>query len=238
MLYLIGLGLNERGISKEGLLALEKCKKVYLEGYTVDFPYNINDLKLGKKKTIRLGRADVESQKLIKEAKSAKIALLVYGSPLFATTHISLLLDAQKEGVRTRVIYSASVFDAIAETGLQLYKFGKTTSMPEWGTNFEPDFTHYVLQNQSIKAHSLILVDIGLEYSRALIQLRENLNKTKVSFEKIVVCSALGTDNQEIFYGNLEELKKKRMKKPFCFIIPEDMHFLEKESLERFSIKW
>jgi len=29
MLYLIGLGLNERGISKQGLLVLEKCKKVY-----------------------------------------------------------------------------------------------------------------------------------------------------------------------------------------------------------------
>lgn len=237
MLYLIGLGLNEKGITKEGLLALEKCKKVYLEGYTVDFPYKISDLNLGKRKhkIIKLGRGDVESEKLIKEAKSTRIALLVYGSPLFATTHISLILDAQKQGVRTKVIYSASVFDAVAETGLQLYKFGKITSMPAWGTNFEPDFVHYVLENQSIKAHSLILVDIGLDYERALIQLRENMNKNNVKYNKIVVCSQLGTENQEIFYSSLEQLKKKRVKKPFCFIIPEDMHFLEKESLERFG---
>jgi len=238
MLYLIGLGLNERGISKEGLLALEKCKKIYLDEYTVDFPYDTEQLKLGKKKIIGLNRLDVESDMLIKEAKSINIALLVYGSPLFATTHISLILDAEKEGIRTKVIYSASVFDAIAETGLQLYKFGKITSMPRWGTNFEPDFMHYVKQNQDINAHSLILVDIGLEFERALIQLRENGTENKVNMEKTIVCSALGTDHQHISYGTLEQLKKLRgVPKPFCFIIPEDMHFIEKEAVERFDIK-
>jgi diphthine synthase len=238
MLYIIGLGLNERGISKEGLLALEECRKVYLEGYTVDFPYRIDELNLGKKKghIVKLGRLDVESDRLIKESKSVKVALLVYGSPLFATTHISLILDAQKEGVRTKVIYSASVFDAVAETGLQLYKFGKITSMPAWGTNFEPDFMLYVKENQKIHAHSLILVDIGMNFERALVQLKENATKNKVKIEKVVVCSLLGTESQEIYYGTLEDLKKKIVGKPFCFIIPEDMHFLEKEALERFSV--
>ena len=36
MLYLIGLGLNERGISKQGMLAIEKCHKLYLENYTIN----------------------------------------------------------------------------------------------------------------------------------------------------------------------------------------------------------
>ncbi|OGJ17923.1 diphthine synthase, partial [Candidatus Pacearchaeota archaeon RBG_13_36_9] len=183
-------------------------------------------------------RLDVESNMLIKEAKSINVALLVYGSPLFATTHISLILDAEKENVRCKVIYSASVFDAIAETGLQLYKFGKITSMPKWGTNFEPDFMHYVKQNQGINAHSLILVDIGMEFERALIQLRENGKENKVKMEKIALCSALGTEHQHIFYGSIEQLKKLRgVPKPFCFVIPEDMHFIEKEAIERFSMK-
>ena len=164
MLYLIGLGLNERGISKEGLLALEKCHKIYLEGYTVDFPYKTEELKFGKKIEI-LERKDVESNRLIKEAKSRKIALLVYGSPLFATTHMSLILDARKQKVKTRVIHSASIFDAVAETGLQLYKFGKIASMPAWRSNYEPDsFIDIVKENKSINAHSLILIDIGLEW--------------------------------------------------------------------------
>ena len=41
MLYIIGLGLNFDGISKFGLGVVKKCKKVYLENYTVDFPYNL-----------------------------------------------------------------------------------------------------------------------------------------------------------------------------------------------------
>ena len=121
MLYLIGLGLNERGISKEGLLALKKCQKVYLEKYTVDFPYALSELHL-EEDIIPLKREDVESNKLIREAKSRGIALLVYGCPLFATTHLSLILDAEKQKVRTKVIYSASIFDAVAETGLQVYR--------------------------------------------------------------------------------------------------------------------
>ena len=224
MIYIIGLGLNEQGISKEGLLALERSKKVYLEGYTVDFPYKIGDLKLGKKKIVKLERGEVESNKLIKEAKSTQIALLVYGSPLFATTHMSLILDAEKEGVRVRVIYSTSVFDAIAETGLQLYKFGKIASMPKQ----EADFMQYVKENQSIQAHSLILVDIGMNYKEAL----ERLKDIK---EKIVVCSRLGTDDSKIVYGNIDKLKKEQIKQPFCFIIPGKLHFMEEEALGRFE---
>lgn len=51
MLYLIGLGLNIDGISTYGLETVKKCKTIYLENYTVDFPYNEGALEavLGKK---------------------------------------------------------------------------------------------------------------------------------------------------------------------------------------------
>jgi len=223
MLYIIGLGLNEKGISKEGLLAIEKSKKVYLESYTVDFPYKIADLHLGKK-IVKLKREDVESEKLIKEAKSKKISLLVYGSPLFATTHMSLILDAEKAGVNVKIIYSAGVFDALGETGLQLYKFGKIASMPKQDNS---DFLKYVKENQKIKAHSLILVDIGLSY-------KESLRRLQVK-EKIIICSQLGTEKSEIYYGKIDKLKNKDVKAPFCFIVPGELHFLEKEAIERFG---
>ncbi len=225
MLYIIGLGLNEKGISKKGLLVLEKCKKVYLEGYTVDFPYKLSDLHLGKKKKkiIKLGRSEVESERLIKEARSTNIALLVYGSPLFATTHMSLVLDAEKTGVKVKVIYSASVLDAVAETGLQLYKFGKIASMPKE----EADFMQYVEENKKIHAHSLILVDIGQSFEEAL----ERLNIK----EKIIVCSRLGCEDRKIVYGGIGKLKKEKIKQPFCFIIPSKLHFVEEEALTRFE---
>lgn len=238
MLYIIGIGLNERGISKEGLLAIDKCAKVYLEGYTVDFPYNVNELKLGKKKIILLKREDVESDKLLKEARGRKIALLVYGSPLFATTHMSLILDAKNENVKTKVIYSASVFDSIAETGLQLYKFGKITSMPDSSKdNDNSDFLKYVKENQSINAHSLILVDIGMSFKKAL----KKLENADIDLDKIVVCSHMGNDESKIYYDSIDNLREKiedkeiEIKAPFCFVIPSELHFLEKEGIERFG---
>ena len=235
MLFIIGLGLNNRGISKEGLLALEKCKKVYLDGYTVDFPYELIDLKLSKR-IFPLKRGEVESNRLIDEAKGRNIELLAYGSPLFATTHIGLILDAEKQKVKVKVIYATSVFDAIAETGLQLYKFGKTTSLPAFDDKYETDFLKYVKENLSINAHSLILIDIGLGSEDAFFYL-EKAAKNNVKLDKIVVCSRLGTDDSQVYYDTVYNLRRKKIEKPFCFIIPGEMHFLEQEALERFSKK-
>ena len=114
MLYIIGLGLNEQGMSVEAIEAIKKCEKIFLETYTVDFPYNINKLeKVIGKKIIKVDRKIVESDFLVRGAKKSKIALLVYGSPLFATTHSTLIMDCRKEKIKIKLIYSASVFDRL-----------------------------------------------------------------------------------------------------------------------------
>jgi diphthine synthase len=229
MLYIIGLGLNEKGISLEGLEKIKGCKKVYLENYTVNFPYAIEKLeKTIGKKIIPANRELVESMKeILDEAEKQDVALLVYGSPLTATTHISLIEEAKKQGIKCEVIYSASVLDAVAETGLQLYKFGKIASIPK----FEADsFMELVKENRKINAHSLILVDIGLEFGDALKRIEKIAGK-----EKIAVCSQLGGKSRKIFYGTLKELTGREVKAPFCFIIPGKLHFLEGEVLESFS---
>ncbi len=238
MLYIIGLGLNEKSISLEGLEAIKKCKKVYLEGYTVDFPYDINNLeKVIGKNIIKLERGDVESDKLVKESKKEDVGLLVYGSPLFATTHMTLIADLKKEKVGIKIIYSASIFDAIAETGLQLYKFGKISSMPKWQKNFEPEsFLDYVIENKKINAHSIILVDIGLGFSDALEELEKSCENKKINLDNLIVCAGMGTEKAKIYYGKINKLKKKKIIPPYCFIIPEKMHFLEKEILEGFKV--
>lgn len=240
MLYLIGLGLNEKGLTLEGLEAIKKCQRVYLESYTVDFPYAIEKLSQITEKNIKkLGRKEVESDFLINEAKKEDTALLIYGCPLFATTHETLLIDAKKENVKTKVIYSSSVFDSIASCGLQLYKFGKITSMPAWKKSFTPDsFMNIVKENSSIKAHSLILCDIGLGIIDALHQLKVAAKNKKIKIEKIVICSRLGTNEAKIHYDTPENINTKiktdysDIELPFCIIIPSDMHFIEKEALE------
>ena len=44
------------------------------------------------------------------EAQKMDICLLIYGSPLTATTHITLIQEAKKMKVRTKIIYNASYF--------------------------------------------------------------------------------------------------------------------------------
>ena len=164
--------------------------------------------------------------------------MLVYGSPLTATTHISLIAEAKKRKIKIKIIHGASIFDAVAETGLQLYKFGKITSMPGWEKNFAPEsFIDVVKENLSINAHSLILVDIGLDFQKALEQLEISARNKKLKLEKIIVCSKLGMKNQEIFYGEIRKLKKKKIEVPFCFIISTKVHFVEEEYLKTFSLE-
>jgi diphthine synthase len=236
MLYLIGLGLNEKSISQEGLEAIKKCKRIYFENYTVDFPYSVKVLEKNiKKKVIPAGRDFVESDKLIKEAKKENICLLIYGSPLTATTHITLIQEAKKNKIKYELIYNASIFDAIAETGLQIYKFGKITSMPKWSNNFKPtSFMEIVKQNNVIDAHSLILVDIGLESKDAMEELEISAKEHDIKLDKLIICSRLGTKDSKISYKNSENIKNLNVKKPYCIIIPSRLHFVEQEILEKF----
>lgn len=240
MLYLIGLGLNKKSLSREAIEVLARCKRVYLENYTVDFPYTAHQLEemIGKK-IIEANREKVESLDIVDEAKKLDVALLIYGSPLVATTHISLIQEAKEQGIKYHVFHNASIFDAIGETGLQLYKFGKVTSMPTWvpSKNFTPDsFMKIVQQNMSQEAHSLILVDIGLDFPYALKQLIKSAETYKISLKKLVVCQSLGVGKGKIFYRTIEELKEfTGVRKPYCIIIPSKLHFIEKDFLKWFS---
>jgi diphthine synthase len=240
MLYLIGLGMDLNGISQEGLLIVKRCKKVYLENYTIDFPYSLGELnEKFEKKILAADRNFVENEEIVDEADKMDVALLIYGSPLSATTHISLINEAKRLGVKYKIIYAGSIFDAVGETGLQLYKFGKITSMPKWDEkkNFTPEsFMEIIKENQSIDAHSLILIDIGLEFPEALKQLKICSKKYPVQIDKIVVCQALGTKHSKIFYKTIEKFQEyKVVRKPYCMIIPGKLHFVEKEALKYFE---
>ncbi len=238
MLYLIGLGLSKDSISIEGLDALKKCKKIYLENYTVEFPYSKEELeKILKKKIFDADRSFVESLEIVKEAKKENVALLVYGSPLTATTHISIIQECKAKKVKCEIVYNASILDAVAETGLQSYKFGKVASMPKWAESFKPtSFVELLKENRNSGAHSLILIDIGLEFKNALKELIESADSEHFELGDILVCSRLGMSDSKMFYGSVDTLNKKaKVKAPFCIIIPGKMHFLEKEVVEGFK---
>lgn len=239
MLYLIGLGLDLNGISSYGLKIAKRCKKIYLENYTVDFPYSRKNLgEFVGKKIIYADRRFIESFELVDIASKTDICLLVYGSPLTATTHISLIEEAKKSGIKTKVIHAASVFDAVAETGLQIYKFGKITSLPKWDEekNFMPmSFMETLRENKSIGAHSLILIDISLKFPEAFEQLKKSSKEHDFKIEKIILCQCLGTEQQKILYRDFSKVENYDPKLPYCIILPGKLNSKEKEFLENFK---
>jgi len=238
MFYLVGLGLDLMSLSLESLRVCKKANKIYLENYTVDFPYNIEKLEdVLDKRVVPLTRIMVEGEKFLDEAKKKDVVLLVYGSPLTATTHISLIQKCLNEKIKYKVLNNASILDAVAETGLQIYKFGKTASMPKWDDKNKPkSFISLIKFNQTIKAHTLVLVDLDLPFPEALRQLGKACRgKTKI--KKLVVCSRLGTRETKIYYEKINELFGAEVFPPFSFIIPTELHFLEEEVLNRVKEK-
>jgi diphthine synthase len=242
MLYIIGLGLNAKGISVQGMEIAKRCKRVYIETYTVNYPYPFTSVEHVLGKDVEpLNREKVEGMEFLEHARKADVALLVYGSPLMATTHIAILDEAEKSGIKTEVIHAGSVFDGVSETGLQLYKFGKIASMPAWDyeKKFTPDsFMEIIKENQSINAHSLILIDIGLDIQDALNQLEEAAENHKIKLDRLILCQQLGEKKQKIFYKKFSEMKEEftGVRKPYCLILPGDkLHPMEEEYLKKFS---
>jgi diphthine synthase len=211
-----------------GKKILKNVKKIYLESYTVEFPYTKKELEKELKiKVVDAGREFVESERIVEEAKDEDVALLVYGSPLVATTHISLINACKSGGVKFQVLHAGSVFDAVAESGLSFYKFGKTASLPAWSSGFTPkSFMEIIEDNLKIGAHTLLLIDIGLSFDSA----REQLVKSGVS-GKVVVCSRLGVKSR-FYYDELGEIDGDRVKAPFCIIVPGKIEEYEVEALE------
>lgn len=233
VLNLVGLGLRKNSVTAEALEKIKESDKVYLENYTVDFPYSLDDLKeeLGAE-ILELNREKVEDESIVEEAKEKNVSLLIYGDVLAATTHLQLINKCKEEKVAFEIYHNASILTAVGETGLSLYKFGKVSSMPTWTENYKPaSFMEYVKENKSIDAHSLILVDIGLDLKDAKLELQEAAQSSGVELGKVILCSRVGTEDMKVFYGELPD----ECDKPYCFIMPGKLDHVEKNFLERFK---
>lgn len=245
MLYLISIGLcDERDLSLKGLETAKKCDKLYAEFYTTKL--DTDAVKLGKfvgKEVTGLKRADLEenSKKLIEEAKTKNVGIFVGGDALSATTHLSILLDSKKAGVKTQVIHSSSIYTAIAETGLMLYKFGAATTLVFPEKNYSPTSCYdTILKNRNMGLHTLVLLDIkppkymGVKDGLEILLEIEKGKKGKLFSENVflVAASNLGSEKQKIKYGKISALLKEDFGVPAVVIIPGELHFFEKEYLE------
>ena len=243
MMYIIGMGHTLRDLSLNSLDALKKSEEVYLESYTSLSNFKIEELEnlIGKKVQI-LNRKGVEEEKpFLKE----NTALLIYGDPLSATTHLEILQEAEKNNIKVEIIHAPSIMTTIAETGLQLYKFGKTASIPFWTENHKPEsFFDYLEQNQSIGAHTLFLLDLDPESDKFLsiheaisriLEISESRNSSISKETKFIGCARIGMKDAVIKYGNQEELSKVDFgKAPYCLILPGKLNFIEEETITKY----
>jgi len=248
-LYMIGLGLNdEKDITVKGLEAVKKCDSIYLESYTSLLQCTVKDLeKFYGKKIIIADRELVEKkaeETILKDAKEKDTAFLVVGDVFGATTHTDIKLRALDAGIKVKVINNTSILNAIGITGLELYKFGKVTSIPF--NNKDVETPYEVLEmNKKNGMHTLFLLDLNPK-GKKFLTIKDAINylfkvekkknkKLFVDETNCVGCSRLGSEKPTIKFGYAKEILNQDFgKAPYCLIIPGDLHFMEEDALEKF----
>ncbi|MCL4396772.1 diphthine synthase [Candidatus Parvarchaeota archaeon] len=242
MLYLIGTGLYYlNDLPLRAIDELKDCDEILLERYT-----NLNDIEfleklekdIGKKIEI-VGREVVESDSILEKATKEKLAVLIPGDPLAATTHFSLIQECKNRGITTKILHSSSIFSAVGEIGLSLYKFGGTTSIPLYSEHFHPEsFFEVIEKNIECGYHSLVLLEVRskdefVEPYKAVEILKEIERKKGmkiIEWENVIAISKMGSDSQKIVkVGNAEV---KTLKPPCSLIIPSKLNENEKEALK------
>ena len=244
-LYMIGIGLwDEKDITVKGVEAVKKCSKVFLENYTSRLGVDVAKLeKFHGKKIILADREMVEknANDILGTAKKSNVALLVIGDVFGATTHTDLFLRAKQENISVVVINNASILNAVGIVGLELYKYGKTTSIPFHNTNVETPYD-VIKMNKKNKLHTLLLLDIDAEHNKYMTikeaidyLLRVEVERKEKVFTKDTKCigvARLGSDKPIIIYGKAEELLKIDFGEPLhSLIVPGELHFVEEEAL-------
>lgn len=266
MLYLIGIGLNDaEDITVKGLNTIKKCKYVYLENYTSILQSTKQELEeLYAKEIILASRNLVEknADEILDKALKEDVAFLVIGDVFGATTHSDIFLRAKQKNIKVKVINNASILNAIAIVGLELYKYGKTTSIVFEDNNWLPETPYDIIkQNQSSGLHTLCLLDIKtaepkkedilknkdkpqeprfMTIKQAIEILLKIEDKRKENvFTKDTYCigiARIGRDDQVIKYAKASELLNQDFGAPLhSLIIPGKLHFVEEEMLKGYK---
>mgnify|MGYP003732426099 CR=1 FL=1 len=172
--------------------------------------------------------------------------MLVVGDPLVATTHIDLMERARNSGIPVRVVHNASIISAIGATGLQVYKFGKTTSIPFSAKNYLPETPYLTIEeNRKIGAHTLLLLDLQPEENRFMTindaidyLLKLELKHARKVFTRdtlCIGCARIGAKDQLIRAGAAKDLQKVDFGRPVhCLVVPGKLHFMEEGFLQQF----
>jgi diphthine synthase len=244
----VGLGLHDDlGISLRGLKEVKTADTVFIELYTSLLPnFSVKRFEeISGKRLQMVSRRELEEENgelILKAAEKGKVVLLVPGDPFIATTHVALRLEAEKRGIKTRVVHGASVISAvIGLSGLHNYKFGKSVTLP-FPENFSETPYEVIAQNKKLGLHTLCLLDIKAEEERyldiresleLLLKIEEKKKKKVVTNETFAVGVArAGSTNPMVKADFLKKLLDYDFGgPPHSIVFPGKLHFMEAEAL-------
>jgi len=252
-IYFIGLGLyDERDITLKGLETARKCDLVFAEFYTSLLAGTTLDKveELIGKPIRRLSREEVElhfERIVLSEAKKKNVAFLTAGDPMVATTHSDLRIRAKELGIESYVIHAPSIYSAIAVTGLQIYKFGKSATVAYPEKNWFPT-SHYdvIKENMERNLHTMLFLDIKAEQNRymtaneameILLQVEDMKRENVFTPDTLVVVLArAGSLNPTLRAGYVRDMIQEDFgRQPHVMVVPGRLHIVEAEYLVAFA---
>ena len=249
-LVFVGLGLfDEKDISLRGVEEIREADAVFAEFYTSMMPgLSVQKLEGIAGKEIKIvSRRTLEEEDgkpILQEAKKEKVAFLVPGDPLIATTHVDLRIRAERQGIKTRVIHGASIVSAVVGlSGLQNYKYGRSVTIPFPEKGFVSETPYKViLENRVMGLHTLCYLDIKAEEQRYMTVeegLRSLLDMEKRKKAHVITLSTLvlgvaraGSDNPIVKAGYVGDIMNQHFgDPPHTLVFPAKLHFMEAEAL-------
>lgn len=249
MLTFIGLGLSdEKDISVKGLEAARSADIVYLETHTSRLTGTTRAAmeRFYGRPVIPVTREELEvrPEELLARAKAGEVALLCGGDPMVSTTHADLRLRAKAAGVETRVIHGASIGSAVCgETGLQNYRFGKSTSLPfPSGSWFPVTPLETILGNLALGMHTLLFLDIQegrlMTIPEGIALLGEMAARTgRPAPGFLVGIARAGSPDAFVAAGSPGWLGGLDFGPPLhILVVPAALHPVEQEYLEAFAL--
>ena len=254
MLTFIGIGLfDEKDISVKGLEAIRHADRVYSEFYTSALMGTTiweMEALYGREITI-LDREDVEQKpEWLQYALREKVVFLTGGDAMVSTTHVDLRMRAHELGIETSIIHGSSILSAVPGlTGLQNYRFGKSTTIPHPYTHKDRTIisrTPYdtIRSNLDGGMHTLVFLDIDPEKGymtinrgcELLMEVDSKEGKPDLEHRLTVGVARAGSLSPVIVAMPMFEMPNYDFGGPLhILVVPADLHFMEAEALVKLA---
>jgi len=249
-LYVVGGGLSAEYLTLKAIRLLSVADKVYVDTYTSIAP----GIDKGLAERLNLTATVVEASRslleegaarIVEEARDKIVVVLVPGDPHYATTHISLIVEARKRGIEAYMVPGVSGPQAAVEaSGLQFYRFGRPVTLVYPRGGVKPYSSLDVIRSNAERGlHTLVLLDLDLEEKRAmtvpdavrlLLELEEEQEYTITSSSVLVGIARAGLPDQKCVAGGPEELLEEDYPPPphSLVVTAPRLHPMEAEALQ------